>query len=151
MLSMPFEKHLKILAHPVFTGLNFHMPMVVDLSHPLIMLKGEKSIASIIKLRGQVQIEVEGSKIYQNGKSTQMNISGVEYTTIEQEHRMNIATAFSATVSSHPQYRNTTAIRAQLKFDSWIKLIPARTALAPHFTNQDMQSVTLGTVGWNVE
>ncbi len=33
--------HLKILAHPVFIGLNFHMPMVVDLSHPLIMLKGE--------------------------------------------------------------------------------------------------------------
>ncbi len=33
--------HLKILSHPVFIGLNFHMPMVVDLSHPLIMLKGE--------------------------------------------------------------------------------------------------------------
>jgi len=38
---MSFEKYLKILAHPVFTGLNFHMPMVVDLSYPLIMLKGE--------------------------------------------------------------------------------------------------------------
>ena len=33
--------HLKILAHPVFTQLNFHMPMIVDLSHPLIMLQGE--------------------------------------------------------------------------------------------------------------
>ncbi len=33
--------HLKILAHPVFINLNFHMPMVVDLSHPLIMLRGE--------------------------------------------------------------------------------------------------------------
>ncbi|MGH9341245.1 MAG: AAA family ATPase [Acidobacteriota bacterium] len=33
--------HLKILSHPVFTSLNFHMPMVVDLSHPLIMLAGE--------------------------------------------------------------------------------------------------------------
>jgi predicted ATPase len=32
---------LKILAHPVLTGLNFHMPIVVDLSHPVIMLKGE--------------------------------------------------------------------------------------------------------------
>jgi predicted ATPase len=32
---------LKILAHPVFPGLNFHMPMIVDLSHPLIMLEGE--------------------------------------------------------------------------------------------------------------
>ncbi|HLK70280.1 MAG TPA: AAA family ATPase [Bryobacteraceae bacterium] len=33
--------YLKILAHPVFTGLNFHMPMIVDLSHPLVMLQGE--------------------------------------------------------------------------------------------------------------
>ena len=32
---------LKILAHPIFTELNFHMPMIVDLSHPLIMLQGE--------------------------------------------------------------------------------------------------------------
>lgn len=33
--------YLKILGHPVFTMLNFHMPMIVDLSHPLIMLQGE--------------------------------------------------------------------------------------------------------------
>ena len=33
--------YLKILGHPVFTNLNFHMPMIVDLSHPLIMLTGE--------------------------------------------------------------------------------------------------------------
>src|SRR3954468_1016098 len=33
--------HLKILAHPVFPLLNFHMPMVVDLRNPLIMLQGE--------------------------------------------------------------------------------------------------------------
>jgi predicted ATPase len=33
--------YLKILAHPVFTQLNFHMPMIVDLSHPLVMLQGE--------------------------------------------------------------------------------------------------------------
>ncbi len=32
---------LKILTHPVFINLNFHMPMALDLSHPLIMLKGE--------------------------------------------------------------------------------------------------------------
>ncbi|HEY1239187.1 MAG TPA: AAA family ATPase [Bryobacteraceae bacterium] len=32
---------LKILAHPVFVNLNFHMPLIVDLSHPLIMLQGE--------------------------------------------------------------------------------------------------------------
>lgn len=33
--------YLKILTHPIFMNLNFHMPMVVDLSHPLIMLSGE--------------------------------------------------------------------------------------------------------------
>ena len=33
--------YLKILSHPVFMNLNFHMPMIVDLSHPLIMLEGE--------------------------------------------------------------------------------------------------------------
>mgnify|MGYP005810660661 CR=1 FL=1 len=33
--------YLKILAHPVFVNLNFHMPMIVDLSHPLLMLTGE--------------------------------------------------------------------------------------------------------------
>jgi predicted ATPase len=33
--------YLKILGHPVFPNLNFHMPMIVDLSHPLIMLQGE--------------------------------------------------------------------------------------------------------------
>ena len=33
--------YLKILAHPVFTTLNFHMPMIVDLPHPLVMLQGE--------------------------------------------------------------------------------------------------------------
>ena len=32
---------LRILAHPVFVNLNFHMPVIVDLSHPLIMLTGE--------------------------------------------------------------------------------------------------------------
>ena len=32
---------LKIFAHPIFTSLDFHMPMMVDLSHHLIMLEGE--------------------------------------------------------------------------------------------------------------
>jgi predicted ATPase len=32
---------LKILSHPVFMNLNFHMPMIVDLSHPIVMLTGE--------------------------------------------------------------------------------------------------------------
>ncbi|MGO9259857.1 MAG: AAA family ATPase [Bryobacteraceae bacterium] len=33
--------YLKILAHPVFAGLNYHMPMIVNLAHPLVMLHGE--------------------------------------------------------------------------------------------------------------
>lgn len=32
---------LKILSHPIFVNLNFHMPMIVDLSNPLILLTGE--------------------------------------------------------------------------------------------------------------
>lgn len=33
--------YLKILSHPIFNNLGFHMPMIVDLSHPLILLTGE--------------------------------------------------------------------------------------------------------------
>src|ERR1700704_4718566 len=40
-LSYKLHMFLKILAHPVFANLNFHMPMIVDLSHPLVMLQGE--------------------------------------------------------------------------------------------------------------
>jgi predicted ATPase len=32
---------LKILSHPLLGNLNFHMPMIVDLSHPVVMLEGE--------------------------------------------------------------------------------------------------------------
>jgi predicted ATPase len=32
---------LKILSHPIFATLNYHMPMIVDLSHPVVMLAGE--------------------------------------------------------------------------------------------------------------
>ena len=32
---------LKILGHPVFQNLNFHLPMMIDLSHPVVMLEGE--------------------------------------------------------------------------------------------------------------
>jgi len=33
--------YLKLLGHPIFMNLGYHMPMVVDLSHPLVMLTGE--------------------------------------------------------------------------------------------------------------
>ncbi len=41
MLDLVRDMYLRILSHPVFVNLNFHMPMIVDLSHPLIMLEGE--------------------------------------------------------------------------------------------------------------
>jgi predicted ATPase len=37
------KMNLKILAHPIFVDLGFHMPMIVDLSHPLILLQGENA------------------------------------------------------------------------------------------------------------
>ncbi len=39
--SVDAAMFLKILAHPVLVKLNFHMPVVVDLSHPLVLLTGE--------------------------------------------------------------------------------------------------------------
>jgi hypothetical protein len=44
---------LKILAHPIFANLNFHMPLMVDLSHPLIMLTGENGCG-----HGQVMLSM---------------------------------------------------------------------------------------------
>jgi predicted ATPase len=35
------KNYLRVLSHPIFVNLGFHMPMMVDLSHPLIMLQGE--------------------------------------------------------------------------------------------------------------
>src|SRR5215469_15186372 len=42
--------YLKILAHPVFPHLNFHLPMLVDLSHPLVMLQGENGAGKSLLL-----------------------------------------------------------------------------------------------------
>ena len=42
--------YLKILAHPVFANLNYHMPMVIDLSHPLVMLQGENGAGKSLLL-----------------------------------------------------------------------------------------------------
>lgn len=42
---------LKILAHPILVGLNFHMPIMVDLSHPLILLTGENGCGKSTLLR----------------------------------------------------------------------------------------------------
>lgn len=52
---------LKILAHPVFVNLNFHMPLIVDLSHPLIMLQGENGSGKSTLLNA-IHLALRGEK-----------------------------------------------------------------------------------------
>ncbi len=54
--------HLKILAHPVFVNLNFHMPMIVDLSHPLVMLAGENGSGKSTLLHS-INYALQGEKV----------------------------------------------------------------------------------------
>lgn len=53
---------LKILAHPVFTALNFHMPMIVDLSHPLVMLSGENGSGKSTLLQS-IDLALKGQQV----------------------------------------------------------------------------------------
>src|SRR5262249_38629643 len=54
--------YLKILAHPVLGNLNFHMPMIVDLSHPLIMLTGENGSGKSTLLHS-IHYALRGEKV----------------------------------------------------------------------------------------
>jgi len=53
---------LKILAHPIFVNLNFHMPMIVDLSNPLIMLQGENGSGKSTLLHS-IHLALRGEKV----------------------------------------------------------------------------------------
>jgi len=53
---------LKILSHPVFVNLNFHMPMIMDLSHPLIMLAGENGSGKSTLLHS-IYYALQGEKV----------------------------------------------------------------------------------------
>ena len=53
---------LKILAHPVFPNLNFHMPMIVDLRNPLIMLKGENGSGKSTLIQS-IHIAMKGEQV----------------------------------------------------------------------------------------
>jgi len=53
---------LKILVHPVFMNLNFHMPMMMDLSHPLIMLAGENGSGKSTLLHS-IYYALQGQKV----------------------------------------------------------------------------------------
>jgi len=54
--------YLKILMHPVFMNLNFHLPMVMDLSHPLIMLTGENGSGKSTLLHS-IYYAVQGEEV----------------------------------------------------------------------------------------
>ena len=54
--------YLKILAHPVFVNLNFHMPIIVDLSHPLVMLAGENGSGKSTLLHS-IDYALRGEKV----------------------------------------------------------------------------------------
>ena len=54
--------YLKILAHPVFVNLNFHMPLIVDLSHPLVMLAGENGSGKSTLLHS-IDYALRGEKV----------------------------------------------------------------------------------------
>jgi len=53
---------LKILAHPIFANLNFHMPMIVDLSHPLVLLTGENGCGKSTLLHA-IYYALRGEKV----------------------------------------------------------------------------------------
>jgi predicted ATPase len=66
---------LKILAHPVFTDLGFHMPMIVDLSHPLIMLQGENASGKSTLLQS-IHLALKGEKV--DGYVYKTELKGVD-------------------------------------------------------------------------
>jgi len=53
---------LKILAHPIFVQLNFHMPMIVDLSYPIVMLTGENGSGKSTLLHS-IKVAMDGEQI----------------------------------------------------------------------------------------
>ena len=67
--------YLKILSHPIFVNLNFHMPMVVDLSHPLIMLTGDNGSGKSTLLHS-IQYALKGEKA--EGYAYKLDRGGVD-------------------------------------------------------------------------
>lgn len=66
---------LKILSHPVFSSLNFYMPMIVDLSHPLVMLAGENGSGKSTLLHS-IQYALKGEKV--DGYAYTLDPGGVQ-------------------------------------------------------------------------
>jgi len=56
------KNYLKILAHPIFVNIGFHMPMIVDLSNPLIMLQGENASGKSTLLHS-IHLAMKGEQV----------------------------------------------------------------------------------------
>lgn len=67
--------YLKVLSHPIFINLNFHMPMVVDLSHPLIMLEGENGSGKSTLLHS-IYLALKGEQV--DGYAYKLDAQGTE-------------------------------------------------------------------------
>lgn len=67
--------YLKVLSHPIFINLNFHMPMVVDLSHPLIMLEGENGSGKSTLLHS-IYLALKGEQV--DGYAYKLDAQGKE-------------------------------------------------------------------------
>jgi predicted ATPase len=68
--------YLKVLSHPIFVNLGFHMPMLVDLSHPLIMLQGENGSGKSTLLQA-ISLALKGEA--PEGYIYQLEKGGVTY------------------------------------------------------------------------
>ena len=66
---------LKVLSHPIFVNLNFHMPMIVDLSHPLIMLEGENGSGKSTLLHS-IYLALKGEQV--DGYAYKLDKQGTE-------------------------------------------------------------------------
>ena len=66
---------LKVPSHPIFINLNFHMPMIVDLSHPLIMLEGENGSGKSTLLH-TIYLAMKGEQV--DGFAYKLDQRGVE-------------------------------------------------------------------------
>ncbi|MCZ2155033.1 MAG: AAA family ATPase [Bryobacterales bacterium] len=53
--------YLKILAHPILVNLNFHMPIIVDMHHPLTLIQGENGSGKSTLLH-TIHLALKGEK-----------------------------------------------------------------------------------------
>jgi predicted ATPase len=117
--------YLKILSHPIFVNLNFHMPMIVDLSHPLIMLEGENGSGKSTLLHS-IYLALKGER--PEGYAYKLDRGGVEVGKVllfdaEQHNPRNTPELFD----DDPQMRDfiTSASHGQVMLSLFSETFPA--------------------------